>query len=465
LAAALAGCSGESGTTDYSGDNTYKDPLKNPAPVGCTVSYQTGNGKGISPKSELITKDDPISLPDATGLEALQEGAVFVGWNDGLLTYPADYKYTVTKNVTFKARWAFTTLGDITTHLSADNGNPVLISVADAEPADETLTWEALLSAIQTAGETGKTVELDLTGSTLALVNENKFDYKDGGDTKNTGEQYIKKLLMPSAATLIASIFKSGPFSRLEAASGLNISAIPAQAFDSLSNLAAIGFPAAKSIENYAFYCCGYLTEVRLPAAESIGQYAFQYCINLTSVKLPAAETIGMYAFQNCNKLTEVSLPEAETIEFYAFQYCASLTSVNLPAAKNIRAVVFQNCTSLTEVSLPEAETIGDTAFQNCINLTSVKLPVAKSIGGAAFQYCGDLTSVNLKAAKTISSAAFQFCTGLSNITIGEDCTINDSTIRGNFQTYYNGTDGHAEKAAGSYTYNSGTSSWSYKEL
>jgi hypothetical protein len=57
-------------------------------------------------------KNTTIELPGEKELEPAGGAAVFVGWSDedGMLTYPAGYAYTVTKNVTFKARWAFDTL-------------------------------------------------------------------------------------------------------------------------------------------------------------------------------------------------------------------------------------------------------------------------------------------------------------------------------------------------------------------
>jgi uncharacterized protein YjbI with pentapeptide repeats len=440
LSAALAGCNGEGGAVEYPGANPSDDPLpKNP--VGYTVSYQTGNGAGTSPLPKVITENTSTTLPDAVGLEAPNEGAVFVGWNDGLLTYPAKYQYTVTKNVTFKARWAFTKLSDITAYLADAPGAPMLIAVADVEPPDGSLTWEALLSAIQTACSDDKTVELDLTGSTLALVNENKFDYKNGGDTKNTGEQYIKKLVLPSTAASIGAIFKDGPFSRLETVSGLKVNAIPDSAFNSISTLAAIVFPAAETIGKFAFYNCSKLAEVSLPKANNIDTSVFYNCSKLAEVSLPKAETIGTSVFSNCSELAEVSLPKANNIDTSTFSNCSSLISVSLPAAKTIGISAFFKCASLTSVSLPEATEISDRAFDSCSNLAGVSLP----------------------AAETIGTGAFYNCTSLTNITIAEKCTISDtSDALAKFKTYYNDT---MKEAAGYYTYSSGSSSWSYKAL
>jgi hypothetical protein len=42
---------------------------------------------------------------------------------------------------------------------------------------------------------------------------------------------------------------------------------------------------------------------------------------------------------------------------------------------------------------------------------------------------------------------------------------VDDSSIRGNFQTYYNADNQYGTKAAGVYTYNTGKSSWSYAPL
>jgi hypothetical protein len=345
LAVALVACSGESETgdnmlnapgVDNSGDKTPGDPGGNNT-GDCTIYYQLGNGAG-SPWSVGANKNDTINLPGATKLTAPKTGMEFVGWNDGMLTYKADYKYTVTKDVTFNARWAFTTLTDIKAYLAGAHGDSVLIAVADG--GDTTLTWESLLSAIDAAGKADTSIELDLSESTLALFDEGggnkKFDYKDGNeDAYNSGEKYIKKLVLPSAATSMTSFsnFGSADFlspSNLEAVSGLNVSEIPHQAFCNLGSnytapLAAVAFPAATSIGNSAFEHTS-LTSVSLPAAISISNGAFSICPSLTSVSLPAAISIGEYAFQYCYNLTEVSLPKATSIPKQAFDNCPLTT-------------------------------------------------------------------------------------------------------------------------------------------
>jgi hypothetical protein len=400
LCAALAGCGGEGGTVD----NMLNDPG---------------------------TKKPGVDNPGETGPEAPEGADLFVGWNDGMLTYPADYPYTEPKDPTLTKRWAFTKLDKITAYLNTATGDPVVIAVADG--SDPSLTWQNLLLAIEAAGEKGKFVELDLSGSTLALFNEGgnmAFDYKDGGEAYNTGEQYIKKLILPRAATAIASIFKNGPFSRLEAASGLNVSAIPDMAFWCHPKLAAVAFPAAVTIGNNAFE-------------------SWENCDYLASVSLPNAIYIGNKAFYACDKLTSVSLPKAETIGNNAFEYCSALTSVNLPKAETIGNNAFEYCSALTNVSLPEVTEIGSEAFRDCYDLTSVELPKANKIGGSAFWNCP-----------------------LTTITIAKNCNIDSGGNRQNsFKAYYNdGTNGHDAQSAGVYTYSGGPlthdpSLWSYEAL
>jgi hypothetical protein len=279
-----------------------------------------------------------------------------------MLTYPAAYEYTVTKDVTFQARWAFDELDKIETYLT-NAGDPALIAVAGGvQPNNQltSLTWKNLLLVIKNAN---KEVELDLSGSTLALFGTG-FDYKD--DQQNakgydTGEKYIKKLILPSDATSITSVFMDGPFSKLKAVSGLNVSAIPEGAFNEVSTLAAVAFPAAETIGTAAFNNCTSLTSVSLPVATDISLSAFFWCKKLTSVSLPAAETIEAQAFLGCEKLTSVSLPAATDISFSAFYNCTSLTSVSLPAAETIGYSAFHNCTSLTTVTIAAGCEINDT--------------------------------------------------------------------------------------------------------
>jgi hypothetical protein len=420
----------------------------------CTIYYQTGNGTGIS-WSEKIDKNTTIELPNEKELKPADGTAVFVGWSDedGMLTYPAGYEYTVTKNVTFKARWAFDAVEEdalvkIKTYLAAEYA-PLIAVAGGVAPGDSditSLTWENLLSVIKNAE---KEVELDLSGSTLALFGTG-FDYKDGQQNAKgyeTGEKYIKKLILPRAARSITSVFKEGPFSKLEAVSGLNVSAIPTDAFRGTPTLTAVAFPAAVTIGINAFnlcprlasvslpvattigwaafYSCPSLIEVSLPAVETIDTQAFYGCTSLTSVSLPAAETIYSEAFYGCPSLNSVSLPAAETIAAQAFYGCTSLNSVSLPAAKSIGVNAFQSCTSLTSVSLPAAETIDTQAFYGCTNLNSVSLPAAVTIYSEAFYACTSLNSVSLPAAVTIYSGAFYECTGLTSVSLPAAVTIN----------------------------------------
>jgi hypothetical protein len=241
----------------------------------------------------------------------------------------------------------------------------VLIAVAGGvQPNDgiTSLTWKNLLLVIESACKNAdKTVELDLSGSTLALFGTD-FDYKDGngGNGYETGEKYIKKLILPRDATSITSAFYKDPFSILEEVSGLNVSIIPNDAFRELSTLAAVDFPAAKTIGASAFQNCASLTSVSLPAAETIGSNAFNGCSSLTEVSLPAATSIDQGAFYNCASLAEVSLPAAKTIGIFAFQSYASLTGVSLPAATSIGMAAFQSCASLTTITIAKECEIND---------------------------------------------------------------------------------------------------------
>jgi hypothetical protein len=132
-------------------------------------------------------------------------------------------------------------LDGIKTYLDEATDNSVLIPVAGEVPGsqDPSLTWQNLLLEIQKAGVNGKSVELDLSGSTLALFNrssgEKKFDYKDDGEGYGTGEPCIKKLILSRSATSITNGLTVNIFSSLDAASGLNVIDIPNNAFYSQS--------------------------------------------------------------------------------------------------------------------------------------------------------------------------------------------------------------------------------------
>jgi sugar lactone lactonase YvrE len=294
--------------------------------------------------------------------------------------------------------------------------------------------WAELLTAIDTVG---RSVALDL--SACARGGHSTGGGLYGGGTfdpgaANTGEPYIRSLVLPDTAASIKAGSVGSPtfqhFTELTSISGAGIAAVDNFAFYECDALTTVSFPAATSIGDYAFSECDALTTVSLPAATSIGDYAFSNT-RLTTVNLPAATSIGVAAFSYCDALTTVSLPAAPSIGHQAFYDCDVLTTVSLPATTSIGVNAFSSCTSLTTVSFPKAETIGISAFLSCAFLTTVNFPAAVSIGDYAFLNCDTLTTVNIPAATSMGDSLFANCPSLTTVNLSSLTILNGQAFSG----------------------------------
>jgi hypothetical protein len=330
-----------------------------------------------------------IFLPPGTntsGLTAVVEHTGLVissnpatpDWNSPV-TYMVTRENGETQEYTVMVRTIpeFTNISDFIDFLGEFNGYyfgsspiPAKISVNLADAANG---WTAILSAIK---DTGKFVDLDLSGCTMAGT---EFD----PGSANTGEWYITGLVLPDTAISIkASTFSSSSyfftfryFINLKTLSGSGVKVIGYNVFSDCTRLESVNLPEATYIEGAAFSGCTSLESVNLPEATCIESGAFFGCTRLESVNLPEATYIGYSVFSGCTRLESVSLPEATDIGNSVFSGCTSLESVNLPEATYIGNSVFSECTSLESADLPEATYIGYSVFSGCTSLSSVFLP------------------------------------------------------------------------------------------
>ena len=441
------------------------------------------------------------------------------------ITKKWDFDTLITEDKTLYARWEYETplsMDELFIHIAGTEGiiwytgkgatadDPADLSVeidlGETNAADS--NWGKILAAI---GSGGKYLALDLSASTMTGEEFNNPDAK-------TGKDKIVSLTLPTAATSIPEVWDAeaeiviiafSDYDNLKEFTGENITSIGTSTFNSCTSLTSVSFPKATNTGDYAFqHCtslttvsfpeattisnvtfygctsltevsfpkvttisdrafenCTSLTTVSFPEATTISSYAFSGCTSLTTVPFPEATTIGNYAFSGCTSLpTTVSFPKAITIGKYAFEDCTSLESVSFSEATTIGDVAFKGCTSLESLSFPEVTTIGITVFQDCTNLESVSFPKATSIGNRAFENCSNLTTVSFPEANSIGQLAFFDCTSLTSITIAANVTIEDnqvSLIFLSFATYYEYT---ANKAAGTYLYDSTTEEWSKQE-
>lgn len=233
---------------------------------------------------------------------------------------------------------------------------------------------------------------------------------------------------------------------------------------------------AVKSIDDCAFYGCGFLTTITIPnSVTSIGIGAFTYCTGLTTITIPdSVTTISVETFLNCDGLTEVIIPNSVTnidenafkncpnlqynkydnalylgnngnpylwlikakstditsceindncehIYHYAFQNCQKITTITIPeSVKDFGIYAFSGCSRLESVTIPNTITsIADDMFNNCSNLDFTITNYITSIGNEAFCGCSKITYVNIPNSVTnIGSRAFNDCANLKSVTI-----------------------------------------------
>jgi uncharacterized protein YjbI with pentapeptide repeats len=400
-ALSLAGCGNEMGSPQTLPGDTF------------TVTYKAGNGNGGS-VVVTSTNGGEINLPGQEGFTAPNLGTesapeenpmVFAGWNDRTFTYKAGHKYTVTDNVTFEARWGFTSKEDVKAYFDSMGdeaykaGNNILLVACDN--GETALTAAALKEMVDQIPSSGNpTVELDLSAATLEMTDV---------ELDLSGISNLSVLILPRTTETITELNASA-----QVVSGLNVN--------------------------------------------SIESYAFSNCESLTTAYFPKAKTIGTNAFEGC-PLTKADFPEATIIGGSAFFECESLATAYFLKATTIGTSAFYNC-PLTKADFPEATDILPNAFDST-SLATAYFPKAEAIGANAFSRCGSLTEANFPVAKIIGAKAFNDCILLATITIGADCVISepdsdeDSISKGFREAYTDTT-----QAAGTYTRDTITGEW-----
>ncbi|MBQ8885046.1 MAG: leucine-rich repeat domain-containing protein [Clostridia bacterium] len=190
-----------------------------------------------------------------------------------------------------------------------------------------------------------------------------------------------------------------------------------------------------KTIEDYAFYRCGYMATDRETGevfyygidnlvlgngVKSIGINSFNKFFSLKNVTIGSGlESVGEKAFYTCPALETVTIGSSvKKIENRAFYGCASLKSVTIPAnVETIEKYAFYKCSSLQSITLEEGvKVIGDYAFSGCTKLKTLILPDSlTSIGKQAFRNSKALKSVTLsKNLVTMANHAFYGCTNMT---------------------------------------------------
>lgn len=169
------------------------------------------------------------------------------------------------------------------------------------------------------------------------------------------------------------------------------------------------------------------ITSVSAPNLTAVPAQCFQSCTALASVNLPAAVSIGKSAFQGCSALT-------------VFE-----TEANLAFRSDV-PFQFSSCTSLTEFTAPNATgTVGQEAFSSCTSLAEVDLGSITSLNKyRVFGSCAALGTLILRnnAVVQISNSTFYGCTkiedgGSGAVIYVPSALIEDYKIASIWSTYF----------------------------
>jgi uncharacterized membrane protein len=367
---------------------------------------------------------DAFTVTPRTGLAAGSYSAIVTVSGGSVTSKNFSVSWTVAAPAVSAPTGGWTSLASALAYLdshtdgnSVNNPVPLKMNVNIASATDG---WVALANAL---ANRNKYIALDLSSCSM---NGTEFDLYAGAVA---GKNYIMSLVLPDAATSIASSSYNNSTYNNNNLRGYN---------NSYSKLSTISGVNVIDIGDYDFFGCTALTSVFFSKATSIGNYAFA-CTSLTTVSFPKVTTIESGAFMSCRSLTTLSFPEATTIEgivndyisiYGAFAYCTALTTISFPKVTFIGGVAFANCTSLTSVSFPDAIFIGGSAFAHCSSLPSAPFPKATSIGDWAFSECYSLASVSFPEVTTIELSAFILCTSLTTVSFPETTSIGFNAFR-----------------------------------
>lgn len=173
----------------------------------------------------------------------------------------------------------------------------------------------------------------------------------------------------------------SDSYQLTELSIGAGVERIGNLAFNGITSLKSIAFPATPiTVGQSAFQKTGF-TEITLPSNVVLDEAGGQFydCESLTTVVLnDGFTTVPKSCFYSCGALKTVILSNTLTsIKTQAFGFCEALESIALPSSlKTIEASAFTWCGNLSSIGpFTNVTSIGDNAFRNCNDLKEIYLP------------------------------------------------------------------------------------------
>ena len=185
-----------------------------------------------------------------------------------------------------------------------------------------------------------------------------------------------------------------------------------------------------------SFYDCTMLESITIPDGVTIIDYnAFFGCTNLASIIIPECVTsIGDDAFRYCTRLESITIPgSVMSIGDAVFFGCTNLNSIMLSeGVKSIGRSAFYGCTSLVNVMIPSSiVSIGDNAFYDCQNIQYTVYNNAKYLGNSENPYnmlvkVIDTSKANITIAdgvRYIGNYSFELCVNITSIELPDSVT------------------------------------------
>ena len=433
-----------------------------------TVTFDSDGGSEV--KSQEVSDGEKANEPDAP----TKTGYTFGGWF--VKTTEWNFlAYTVTENVTLKAKWI---ANEYTLKFNSNGGNEIADMVVTynsdyilPEPTKENyvfLGWKEGETVYEQSGKWQKTSGATLTAEWDILRYTITFENAEVSPMKVAYNNSTYKLPVPTRENCtFLGWYKDGV--KFEGgillASDITLSAKWQGITDTFEYTEENGEIALTKFK-------GGVTDVIIPAningvaVTKLADGIFRNNTKITSVTFDGTfENYDAKLFQGCTSLKSLVISGLYNEELYylfgdsindipenfiEISFAANSNYFDRTMFKNevanhvvtyvipdgtmeIKDSQFSGYGCMQAVSIPDSVTsIGSYVFQNCNGLTSVTIPDSvTSIGEGAFYDCSGLTSVTIPDSVTsIGERTFYGCSGLTSVTIPDSVTsISDSAF------------------------------------
>ena len=435
-----------------------------------TVTFDSDGGSEV--KSQEVSDGRKANEPDAP----TKTGYTFGGWF--VKTTEWNFlAYTVTENVTLKAKWI---ANEYTLKFNSNGGNEIADMTVTydgdyilPEPTKENyvfLGWKEGETVYEQSGKWQKTSGATLTAEWVIAKSTITFETNGGSVvapmTINYGENYTLPTSTRENYALVGWFLGEKKFESGTPLTGdITLSARWQGVTDTFEYTEETGEITLTKFK-------GGVTDVIIPAningvaVTKLADGIFRNNTKITSVTFDGSfENYDAKLFQGCTSLRSLVISGVYDKELYylfgdsiddipenfiEISFAANSNYVDGTIFKNgvanhivtyvipdgtteIKGEQFKEWYIMQAVSIPDSVTsIGDYAFSSCINLRNITIPDSvTSIGDSAFRDCYRLTSVIIgNGVTSIGDSAFRDCSGLTSVIIGNGVTsIGDSAF------------------------------------